>query len=89
MMTKGDFCKYLAQKEGVSVSQATSVVDSVLSAMKECLKNNKKLAFRNSFTLEVVKQPAKSGKVGNHEYTTPEKNKVKFTASKDWKDAVQ
>ena len=66
MMTKGDFCKYLAQKEGVSVSQATSVVDSVLSAMKDCLAKNKKLAFRNSFTLEVVKQPAKSGKVGNH-----------------------
>lgn len=89
MMTKNDFCKYLAKKEGLTVTEGTAVVDSVLNAMKECLAKDKKLAFRNSFTIEVVKQPAKSGKVGNHEYTTPEKNKVKFTASKVWKDAVQ
>lgn len=89
MMTKKDFCSYLAKKQGIPVSKATEMTDCVFNALKDCVVENKKVVLRNLFTLEVVTQPAKSGTVNGRPYSSTEKNKVKITSSKAFNDMVQ
>jgi len=89
-MNKADLIKHIVEVADVSQSEATKIYDTFISGIVNTLKSEEKVMLSGLGTLSVTKLAARKGrnpKTGE-EIEIAARNKVKFSASKDLKDAV-
>ena len=89
-MTKTDLVNVVAAETEVSKKTVDAVVNSVLEAISNALKENDKVQLIGFGTFEVKTVAAREGRnpQTNEVIQIPESKKVSFSASKALKDSV-
>jgi len=60
-MNKAEFIKAIAQKAGISLSDATAAVDAYTAGVTETLKAGDKVAIANFGSYEIKEKPERQG----------------------------
>ncbi len=60
-MNKAEFIKAIAQKAGISLSDATAAVDAYTAVVTETLKAGDKVAIANFGSYEIKEKPERQG----------------------------
>lgn len=89
-MNKGDLINKIADDAGLSKSQASAALNSVLDSVVGTLKKGDKVTLVGFGTFSVSKRSARTGRnpQTGAEIKIPAKNVVKFKAGKDFASAV-
>ncbi len=89
-MNKGDLINRIAEDSGISKSQATDALNSVLDAVKDTLKSGKKVTLVGFGTFSVNHRAERQGRnpQTGKAITIKAKNLVKFKAGKALEEAV-
>lgn len=89
-MNKGDLINRIAEDAGITKAQATDALNSVLSSVKDTLKDGKKVALVGFGTFSVNHRPERQGRNPRTKeaITIKAKNVVKFKAGKELGEAV-
>lgn len=89
-MNKGDLINRIAEDAGITKAQATDALNSVLSSVKDTLKDGKKLTLIGFGTFSVNHRPERQGRNPRTKeaITIKAKNVVKFKAGKELSDSV-
>ena len=88
-MKKTDIISRMAEKAGITKTQADKAMDTFLASVKDGLKDGGKVTFIGFGTFSVVERKARQGrnpKTGEV-IQIPESRKVKFTPSEGLKKA--
>ena len=90
-MTKAELISKISEKTGVEKITALSVVESMMNEIKESIESNESVFLRGFGTFFVKKisekHSARNPKTGELIYV-PEKNKIRFKASKKFKELI-
>lgn len=90
-ISKTDFADEYAKRNGVSIAKANEIVSNFLDTLKDVVKSGRGIQLYGIGNIDVFTLPA--GKVRNpltQEFVTkPERNKVKFKFSDDFKKKVE
>jgi len=89
-MNKGDVINRIAEDAGISKSEATDALNSVLDSIKNTLKDGKKVTLVGFGTFSVSHRAERQGRnpQTGAAITIKAKNLVKFKAGKELGDAV-
>ncbi|MFC1659595.1 HU family DNA-binding protein [Pseudomonadota bacterium] len=89
-MHKKDLISVIASNTGLSKKDVSSMLDATLDAMTKALKKKEKVTLIGFGTFSVKKSPARKGRnpQTGKEITIKASNRVKFSAGKALKDAV-
>lgn len=89
-MNKNEFVDRVADKSGMTKTDAGKVVDAVFDAVTEALQNNDDVRIVGFGTFSVTKRPAREGRNPRTGETIQIKasNQPKFSAGKGLKDAL-
>ncbi len=89
-MNKGDLINRIAQDSQLSKAQASSALNSVLSAVSDTLKDGGKVTLIGFGTFSVSQRSARTGRNPQTGKTIqiPAKSVVKFKAGKELSDSV-
>lgn len=89
-MNKGDVINKIAEDAGISKSEATDALNSVLDSVKETLKDGKKVTLVGFGTFSISHRAERQGRnpQTGAAITIKAKNLVKFKAGKELGEAV-
>ena len=89
-MNKGDLVNKIAEDAGVTKAQATDALNSVLSSVRDTLKDGNKVTLVGFGTFSVNHRPERQGRNPRTKeaITIKAKNVVKFKAGKELGEAV-
>lgn len=89
-MTKPDLIRQVAQNNGLTVAEATKIVESVLSNITDSLKTGVDVSIHGFGVFKAVHKPARTGRNPSTgaSISLPAKNVVKFTPAKALKDTL-
>jgi DNA-binding protein HU-beta len=89
-MTKEELIAKAAQDAGISKTQATSALKSILASIEKALKKGDKVSLVGFGTFSVTKRAARKGRnpATGQEIKIPAANIPKFKPGKKLKDAV-
>lgn len=90
-ISKKDFAEEYAKRNGVSIAKANEIVSNFLDTIKDVVKSGRGIQLYGVGNIDVYTIPA--GEVRNpltqKFVTKPERNKVKFKFSDDFKKKVE
>ena len=89
-MNKGDLINRIAEDAGITKAQATDALNSVLSSVRDTLKDGKKLTLVGFGTFSINHRPERQGRNPRTKetITIAAKNVVKFKAGKELSESV-
>ena len=89
-MTKGEFVAAVAEKSGMSKTDATAAVDAVFDVIQEALQKGGDVRLAGFGNFSVSRREASKGRNPSTgaEVDIPARNVAKFTPGKGLKDAV-
>lgn len=90
-MNKSDLSAAVAEKHGLSQTEAERVVNTVVSTMKKALSNNERIQLLGFGSFEVVDRAERTitNPQTKEKMTIPATKAVRFKAGKDLKEMVK
>ena len=90
-MTKSEFIGKLAEKSGISKSEAAKLLDTVTGELTELLSNGEKITFSGFGTFDVKERAERKGRnpQTGEEITISARKVVQFKAGSALKEAVK
>lgn len=91
VVDKLTLAKIVANRQCITISEATSLIDSVEDVIVTSVKNNKKVQLNDflTFTPDVLEEKKIVSPLDKKEYIVPRKRVVKITVGKGFKKAIQ
>ncbi|HWP48468.1 MAG TPA: HU family DNA-binding protein [Candidatus Limnocylindrales bacterium] len=89
-MTKVEIANRVAKETGLTKTKASEAVESLLTILKEALKNEERLEFRGFGVFRVRKRKARTGRNPRTGEEAPisEGRTIKFKPGKEFKEAI-
>lgn len=84
-MKKSDFIKAVASKSGVTITEATNVLNGVNAALEEAFNSKEAVTVADAVTLTPTDKPATSGVMQGKSWSKPAHTTIKATVAKKYK----
>ena len=88
-MTKQDIINQTSQITGQSKSQTAKTISQAIATIQEAVSNGLTVSLQGFISLIPITKKAIEGKIGDIQYSKPERQGIKLKASKPFKDLVE